>query len=425
MNASQFALVSSIYTLGGFMGAVLAGPIATKSGRLWTLRATTAFFVLGSVAEALSPNIAVLSVGRFIAGIGAGASIVVGPIYVSEVAPPQSRGFFGAFTQVMTCVGILLAQTLGYFLSRGSLWRIILVVAAAVGCGELVGLLLIPESPTWLAEHKHASRARQILQRIRGKDADIEEEVKTWRVSSAYDNDTGEAESLLSPPSQNLPPHSPPATIINVVTNAQYRPALIAVVIAMLSQQFTGINSIIMYSVSLLQSVLPTAAPLLAVIISALNLVITLACSPLPDKIGRKTCLLLSITGMGLGSVMLAIGISVGQKVLSAVASLFFVSSFAVGLGPVPFILASEVVGPEAVGPIQSWALAVNWIATFIVAQFFPVLNEALGGKGRIYWIFAALAGVLGFLIFLLVPETKGKSSVDEVWGRTEDRRRD
>lgn len=425
MNASQFGLVSSIYTLGGFVGAVVAGPIATKSGRLWALRATTAFFVLGSAAEALSPNIAVLSVGRFLAGIGAGASIVVGPIFVSEVAPPQSRGFFGAFTQVMTCVGILLAQTLGFFLSRGSLWRIILAVAAAVGCGELVGLLLVPESPTWLAEHKHANQARQVLQRIRGKEADIEEEVKAWRVSSAYDNGASEEESLLSTPSQDLPPQSPPATIISVATNAQYRPALVAVVITMVSQQFTGINSIIMYSVSLLQGVLPTAAPLLAVIISALNLVVTLACSPLPDKIGRKTCLLLSITGMGLGSVLLAIGISVGQKAVSAIASLFFVSSFAVGLGPVPFILAPELVGPEAVGAIQSWALAANWIATFVVAQFFPVLNEALGGKGKVYWIFAALAGVLGFLIFLRVPETKGKSSVDEVWGRTADRRRD
>lgn len=424
MNASQFGLVSSIYTLGGFVGAVLAGPIATKSGRLWALRATTAFFVLGSAAEALSPNIAVLSVGRFLAGIGAGASIVVGPIFISEVAPPQSRGFFGAFTQVMTCVGILLAQTLGFFLSRGSLWRIILAVAAAVGCGELVGLLLVPESPTWLAEHKNANQARQVLQRIRGKEADIEEEVKAWRVSSAYDNGAGEEESLLSTPSQDLP-QSPPATITSVATNAQYRPALVAVVITMVSQQFTGINSIIMYSVSLLGSVLPTAAPLLAVIISALNLVVTLACSPLPDKIGRKTCLLLSITGMGVASVLLAIGISVSQKAVSAIASLFFVSSFAVGLGPVPFILASELVGPEAVGAIQSWALAANWIATFVVAQFFPVLNEALGGKGKIYWIFAALAGVLGFLIFLRVPETKGKSSVDEVWGRTADRRRD
>lgn len=425
MNPSQFGLVSSIYTLGGLLGALLAGPIATKSGRLLALRATTVFFILGSIAEALSSGIAVFSIGRFLAGVGAGASIVVGPIFVSEIAPPQSRGFFGAFTQVMTNVGILLAQTLGYFLSKDSLWRIILAIGAAIGCGELSGLLLVPESPVWLAEHQHANRARQVLQRIRGKDADIEDEVKAWKAPSTSGNGAAEEESLLSPPSANLPPRNPPVTILGAVTNPQYRPAILAVVIVMLAQQFTGVNSIIMYSVSLLQSTLPTAAPLLAVMISILNLVVTLACSPLPDRIGRKTCLLLSITGMGFGSVLLALGISVGQKAVSAIASLFFVASFAVGLGPVPFILASELVGPEAVGATQSWALAANWTATFMVAQFFPVLNDALGGRGKIYWIFAALAALFGFLIFLRVPETKGKSSVEEVWGRQEQRRRD
>ncbi|KAL1964178.1 hypothetical protein VTN77DRAFT_7266 [Rasamsonia byssochlamydoides] len=425
MNPSQFGLVSSIYTLGGLLGALLAGPIATKSGRLLALRATTVFFMLGSIAEASASGIAVLSLGRLLAGVGAGASIVVGPIFVSEIAPPQSRGFFGAFTQVMTNVGILLTQTLGYFLSKGSLWRIILAIGAAIGCGELCGLLLVPESPAWLAEHQHANQARQVLQRIRGKNADIEGEVKAWKVSSTSGHGTAEEESLLSPPSGNLPPRNPPVTILGAVTNAQYRPAILAVVIVMVAQQFTGINSIIMYSVSLLQSTLPTGASLLAVIISALNLVVTLACSPLPDRIGRKTCLLLSITGMGLGSVLLALGISVGQKAVSAVASLFFVASFAVGLGPVPFILASELVGPEAVGATQSWALAANWTATFVVAQFFPVLNDALGGRGKIYWLFAALAALFSFLIFLRVPETKGKCSVDEVWGRAEQRRRD
>ncbi|KAH8695012.1 putative MFS glucose transporter [Talaromyces proteolyticus] len=425
MNASQFGLVSSIYTLGGFLGALVSGPLATRSGRRLILRATTAFFVLGSVAEALSPNIAIIALGRFLSGIGAGASIVVGPIFVSEIAPPQSRGFFGAFTQVMTNVGILLTQTLGYFLSRDSLWRSILGVGAALGAAEFFGLLFVPESPVWLAEHRHGSEALRILQRIRGKDADIEEEARTWKVVLSAEDGTGEEESLLSPPSQHAGPREPSVTILTVAMDAQYRPAIIAVVIVMLAQQFTGVNSIIMYSVSLLQSTLPTAAPLLAVMISAINLVVTLACSPLPDKIGRKTCLLLSVIGMGSGSVLLAIGISVGQKILSALASLFFVASFAVGLGPVPFILASELVGPEAVGATQSWALSANWIATFIVAQFFPVLNEALGGTGKIYWIFAALAALFGFLIQLKVPETNGKTSLDEVWGRAEERRID
>ena len=203
-----------------------------------------------------------------------------------------------------------------------------------------------------------------------------------------------------------------------------YRPAVIAVVAVMAAQQLTGINSIIMYSVSLLSSLLPTKAALLTVAVCVFNLIFTTVCAPLSDKIGRKTCILLSIAGMGTSSILLAIGIGEGVKVLAAIATLLFVAFFAVGLGPVPFILANELVGPEAVGATQSWALAANWVATFIVSQFFPILNKAMGEKGRIYYLFAGLDLVLGAFIAWWVPETKGKSGADEVWGRKEARER-
>ena len=108
MGPSQFGLVSSIYTLGGLVGALLAGPVATKYGRRTALFATTLFFILGPIGETLAPAVPVLALGRFLSGVGSGAAIVVGPIYVSEIAPPESKGLFGAFTQIMTNVGILL-----------------------------------------------------------------------------------------------------------------------------------------------------------------------------------------------------------------------------------------------------------------------------------------------------------------------------
>lgn len=425
MNSSQFGLVSSIYTLGGLLGALMAGPVSTKHGRLFSLRATTIFFVLGPVAETLASNIPILAFGRMLSGVGSGAAIVVGPIYISEIAPPSAKGFFGAFTQVMTNVGILLTQTLGYFLSKDSMWRVILAIAGIIGASELLGLTLVPESPAWLADHQKHDLARRVLQRIRGRNADIRGELEALGHSTRSDDDAGEQQSLLSPPSSNLPPKQPPVTMAQVVMDSGYRPAIIAVVGIMIAQQFTGINSIIMYSVSLLQSILPTTAALLSVLISAINLIMTLACSPLPDKIGRKTCLLSSICGMGSTSILLALGIYFNVKALSAVAVLLFVASFAVGVGPVPFIMASELVGPEAVGATQSWALAANWISTFVVAQFFPMLNDALGGRGKIYWLFAAMAGIFAMFIYFRVPETKGRTSVDEVWGRGDQRRRD
>ena len=183
------------------------------------------------------------------------------------------------------------------------------------------------------------------------------------------------------------------------------------------SDDFTGINSIIMYGVGLLSSLLSSNSALLNIFVSALNVLITASAAPLVEKLGRKTCLLMSITGMGTSSISLAIGIMRSYSVLSAVAVICFVASFGLGLGPIPFILPSELVPSNAVGAVQSWALAANWVATFCVAQFFPVLNDAMG-KGQVYFVFAAMALLLGGFIAWYLPETKGKRDPDEVWGR-------
>lgn len=185
----------------------------------------------------------------------------------------------------------------------------------------------------------------------------------------------------------------------------------------MMAQQLCGINSIIMYGVSLLADLLASNSALLNIFVSVLNVIATTAFAPLADVLGRKVCILASIAGMGVSSVLLAVGIRSAIPILSAVSVLLFVTSFAFGLGPVPFILSSELVGPEAVGATQSWALAANWISTFVVAQFFPMVNERLG-KGVVYFVFAGLAGVFFVFVSWYVPETKGKKDADEVWGR-------
>ena len=172
-----------------------------------------------------------------------------------------------------------------------------------------------------------------------------------------------------------------------------------------------------MYSVSILSTLLPTQSALITVIISAVNLVATIVFAPLADHIGRKTCLLISIAGMGLNAAFLALSIYYSLRNLSAAATLLFVTAFAFGLGPVPFILSTELVSQEAVGAAQSLALAANWIATFLVAQSFPVLQVYLD-RGRVFYVFAAMAVVaFGFVVWW-VPETMGKKDADEVWGR-------
>ncbi|KAL8671925.1 MAG: hypothetical protein Q9168_003600 [Polycauliona sp. 1 TL-2023] len=426
MNTTQFSVVTSIFTLGGFIGALIAGLSCNKYGRLLTMRATTVSFVLGSAIETFAVNIPMLCLGRLIAGLGCGAAIVVVPIYIAETAPPKEKGLFGAFTQISICLGILVTQLLGYFLSKGNLWRIILAVAGILGLVQSVGLILVPESPKWLAEHNSPQHARHILQKIRGRKVDVDAEVKAWSIDSAEDDISEDVALLSAPPGSHPAPNPKAATmgIWDILTNPAYRPATVAVVAVQFTQQLTGINSIVMYSVSLLTSLLPTTASLLIVAVSALNVVVTAVCAPLSDKIGRKTCLLLSIAGMGTCSTLLALGLFFGIQILAAVATLMFVASFAFGLGPVPYILANELVGAEAVGATQSCGLAANWIATFLVSQFFPIVDKALGGQGKVYFIFAGFAVLSGSFIAYWVPETKGKSGWDEVWGKREVRER-
>jgi sugar porter (SP) family MFS transporter len=429
MTEAEFALLSSMFVVGGFVGAIFAGPIATSYGRLLSMRITSMFFVLGSGLETLAGTVPIMSFGRLLSGIGAGASTVIVPLYISEVAPPKERGLFGSMTQVTINIGILITQTLGYYLSKGSMWRIILGVGAGIGLLQGIGLFFVPESPAWLAAHKNPQRAVRTLQRIRGSDYSIADEIEDWP-----DAKTSEEEQRLM--------HDPEPTRVRrestgskassksiahigffgVIRDPLCRPAIIAVIGIMFAQQFCGVNSIMMYSVSLFEGLLPVTSSLITIIISLVNLITTIACAPLADKIGRKSCLLLSIAGMGSSSLCLALSLRWEAKILAAISVIAFVAFFATGLGPVPFMIASELVGQEAVGATQSWCLAANYVATFIVAQFFPIintkLNRELGGTGWVYFIFAALALLSFLFVSWRVPETKGKKDVDEVWGR-------
>ncbi|EHL00264.1 putative metabolite transport protein [Glarea lozoyensis 74030] len=374
-----------------------------------------------------------MSAGRCLSGIGAGAATVIVPIYISEVAPPNERGLFGSMTQVTINIGLLITQTLGFYLSTGSSWRIILGVGIGLGFAQGIGLFFVPESPAWLAAHKDPEQAVKTLQRIRGAGNSIAEEIQHWDVPAGLVDDEAATSLLRDPeaPTRRDSSHSKSSStktvehvgFFAIIKDPQYRPAIIAMIGIMFAQQFCGINSVMMYSVSLLRGVIPMSSSLLTIMISAVNLIATVACSPLADKIGRKTCLLLSIAGMGSSSLVLAISLRMEVKVLSAISVLSFVGFFATGLGPVPFLIASELVGTEAVGATQSWALAANYIFTFLIAQFFPILNtilnEKLGGKGWAYFGFTIFAAISFAFVGAYVPETKGKKDADEVWGRT------
>ncbi|KFX88294.1 hypothetical protein V490_07734 [Pseudogymnoascus sp. VKM F-3557] len=433
MDKAQFAFVSSIFTIGGLVGALLAGPVSTSFGRLPAMRISAVFYVLGSLVTTWSATISAFATGRLLLGIGAGASVVVVPIYISEVAPPSDRGIFGFLTQIATNMGILITQILGYFLSYPAMWRLILAAGGLIGFVLFFGLFLVPESPAWTAANRSPARALATLKRLRGSHADVSEEVQTWDCTfppSSTDPQLSESTTgLLEPESQSRRSSISTSSkarahvgIVAVVLSPIYRPAIIAVVGIMCVQQFTGINSVMMYSVSILTDLFPTSATLLTILISIVNLIATTASAPLPDILGRKSSLLISIAGLGFSSAALGASILFSLPALSAASIIMFVAFFATGLGPIPFMMASELVNTEAKGAAQSWALATNWIGTYLVAQFFPILNdsvnEALGGAGWLYFAFAAVAALGVLFVGRFVPETKGKRDADEVWGR-------
>ncbi|KAK5086822.1 Bifunctional purine biosynthesis protein PurH [Lithohypha guttulata] len=429
MSAAEFGLVQSIFTLGGLIGALAAGPVSSKRGRLFTMRINTIPVVLGPFIEALAPNVALLSIGRLLSGVGAGAGLVVVPIYISEIAPSASKGFYGSFTQIMTNCGIFITQLIGYFLSHDSMWRVILGVAGVIGIMHTCQLFFAVESPKWLAERGRRKESREALSKIRGTEDGLDEEIRSWgidvkKIVSEGDEEPERQGLLSQSESHSAEQHeSDELGYIQVVRNPNYRRAILAVILVMTAQQLTGINSIIMYGVSLLSGLLSSSSALLNILVSLLNIVATTAFAPLTDhpRLGRKGCLLVSIAGMATSSVLLGIGIRTSTKVLSAICVLTFVASFAFGLGPVPFMLPSEFVDSKGVGATQSWALAANWIATFIVAQFFPIVNEKLG-KGIVYFLFCGLGAFFLASVWWYVPETRGKKGMADVWGLEEER---
>lgn len=252
MTSAQFGLVSSIFTLGGLLGALTSGPFAARKGRLTTMKVTTSFLIIGPIFEALAANIATMTVGRFISGIGAGATVVVVPIYISEIAPPHEKGFFGSFTQIMINVGIFIAQLLGYFLSRGQYWRIVLGMGGVIGALQLIGLLFAVESPKWTADQGRPGKAKSDLRKIRGHDVDVTEEIDGWGIESGRERND-EEETLLDN-EDHMTEHSGGrgsdsnreqvkkdlVGIFEVLRSPEHNQAVIVVMMVMVAQQLCG-----------------------------------------------------------------------------------------------------------------------------------------------------------------------------------------
>jgi sugar porter (SP) family MFS transporter len=389
-------LLTSILLIGALIGALVAGRIADRVGRRPTVLGTAALFIVGVLIAAFSPSYGVLVVARVIIGLAVGSASMVVPLYIGEVVPPRIRGALVSFNQLAITSGILASYLVDYGLSSAQNWRLMFGLAAIPAILMFTGMLFQHESPHWLVAQGREDEARQVLRRVRDED-DIDAEITAVRELSV--RHTG----------------------LREVLNPAVRHVMIIGVALAVFQQITGINTIIYYAPTLLASAgLGNSAALLANVVNgAVNVLMTIVAIRLLDRTGRRPLLLGGTTGMAVGMIVVALTFAIGGSHLHggsayiAIAGLLiYTGSFAIGLGPVFWLLISEIYPVRIRGQAMSVATMANWGANFVVTVSFLTLLSAIGNAGT-FFLFAGLSIVALVYFQRQVPETKNRSLQD------------
>jgi len=407
LSPTLLEVVTSWVTLGALAGSLAGGEIADRLGRRTALLAAAGLFAAGAAVEAFAPNVTILVAGRLVVGFGVGVAAVAAPLYAAELAPAEHRGRFVSAYQLAITMGIFLAYLIDQALASDREWRIMLGVSAVPALLLLVAILPAVESPRWLVRMGQRDRARDSIVRARPwVDPDV-------RLKSIED-------SLRDEP--------PNASWSEVFAPAWRRPLTIGIGLAVF-QQITGINAVIYYSDRIFAAAgfsSPQAQTMATTwAIGAVNVVATLIAVAFIDKLGRRPLLLAGLAGMcaSLAAVGLAF-FSAGTAAMSPtagmvtlVALILFIVSFAFSLGPVVWTVINEIFPGRVRGRAVAVATAVNWGAAFLVSEFFITLVDAIGEAGT-FALFAIFCVAGGVWVYHRVPETKGRSleQIESLW---------
>jgi sugar porter (SP) family MFS transporter len=394
LSTFQQELVVSVVLVGAAVGALTGGRLADIFGRRMMLLVTALIFVAGALICAAAPSLNVLVIGRLIVGLGIGFATSTVPIYISEVSPPQTRGWQVSLFQLAITIGILAAYLVDYVFSGSSGWRWMLGLAFVPGAILGLGMIRMPESPRWLAEHGHSGRAREVLARIRGTE-NIESEWLEIQKTLTETEERGSFSDLFGP---------------------SVRMALVIGIGLAIFQQVTGINTVIYYAPLIVQSAgISTAsgAILATAGIGLVNVLMTIVAMWLIDHVGRRPLLLIGIAGMiiSLGVLGFVFRMPTGGALawLAVVTLMVYVASFAISLGPIFWLLISEIYPLRVRGIAEGTAAGVNWAFNFLVSVTFLTLLELLG-PSLTFWVYALLAIASWLFSYYLVPETKGRT---------------
>ena len=390
-------LAMSIALAGCLIGALTAGMLADRLGRKPLLLASAFIFATTAYGTGAFDHFAGFLVVRFLGGIAIGIASGLSPMYIAEVAPTQARGKLVSLNQLTIVIGILAAQVVNWLLVSDDpawnlqmAWRWMFWAAAFPATAFLLLAAFIPESPRWLAMKGQRERALQTLEHIGGKEY-AAGELRAFDEAAAQQRSQGGLRELFSRPYSRV--------------------LLIGIVVAMF-QQWCGTNVIFNYAQEIFQSAgYDVDNTFINIVVTGIaNLVFTFVAIYTVDRLGRRALML--IGAGGLAGIYAILGLCYYLEVsgvMMVVLVVLAIACYAMSLGPVTWVLLSEIFPNKVRGVAVATGTFALWVASCVLTYTFPFLNAGLGTSGT-FWIYAAIC-TLGFVFFLLrLPETKGKS---------------
>ena len=403
--------------IGCFFGAIFSGPVSKKFGRKNSLIVSAILFTLSAwgsgLPEFLPQSVSLLVFFRIIGGLGIGIASMNAPTYIAELAPAEVRGKMVTYYQLAIVIGFFVVFLATYFigdsgdeaynLTRG--WRL-MFWSELIPCIVFLGLLLIvPKSPRWLMMQGKEEEARKVLTGIHGKE-NAENEIK--EIADSLDSEEQPRFSIL------------------------FRKSFLPIVLigSALSglQQFTGINAVLYYGADIFEKSLGFGQEDVLkqqILLAGVNLICTFIAMYTVDKLGRKPLIYLGCFGMILGFVLLGSTLMTEQVgLISLIGILLFTGSFALSMGPVVWVLLSEMFPNKIRTMAMSVAVAVQWAMNYLVSQTFPIVVDSKANQGDFwdgslpYFIFIGFIVLTFLLTRKYIPETKGKSleELENVW---------
>lgn len=405
LDAAAKGWAASCALIGCMIGAMMAGMLSDSWGRKKVLQLAGFAFAISSLGILIPMDFTGFIIFRLIGGIGIGLASILAPLYISEIAPAESRGRLVSIYQLGIVVGILVI----YFVNAGIAsmnteeWNISTGWRWMFGSGLLPSILFIlllikvPESPRWLVQQNRSSDAKEILLKINDV-ATTETEMQN--IQSAI----GEKQVTLGE-----------------LWKTGFKKALIIGVILAILSQITGINVIMYYAPEIFkQTGADTESSFLqTIIVGAINFLMTLVAIKYVDQVGRKKLLLIGSFGMAI--CLLIVGacfhFEVSQAWIILLAILSYISFFAISLGPLTFVVVSEIFPNQVRGRAMSVAIFFLWLSVYIVSQTFPMLLESVGAAYT-FWIYMILSAIAFLFVWKYIPETKGKSleEIEKLW---------